>query len=523
MSCRSVPGMSVPMGLANIDSGLNDDQVQSLVHQLRHEYSQSHTVPGPDHGRLEPSPGPDLGSQGQWAEFRQGLATRVTAHPGLRPQRRAGLLRRIETAAQTPPADMLYAAERIRERAVRAARLMDDHLATEAARAGIPDVQAYTVYERGRGEAPAGRQTRATEEQRRAFAGLPLDPRTRYGLTALAAVPDSPDGRHELITEHPAPGSDATRIAGIGYHPDSFRLEVLTAEGDVLAYRDVPPALAMELQNGVDPDNAFSGSLLGNQAHQYRDSVQAAAAGVRRRCDQCGQFTGGNHNCLGRRGGIQVDALGAAHPLSPVPRQTVLLTGGVNAVDGQIQTYPLDYLVAGLERVRGEGVEFPIDTGHSEPAVRGSLVAALDNDDHLSVSSAHLMCTCNGYVPLRGCEHTNQVAIAMRNQLTEQLWVSRQQVADATAAAIRTRPATEQLLPEAPNLSTFSYTEDPERFAAHIRQVMGQPSADRVPFISSDTTPAMYGYGATREFGAELEFDINSDQQPMGAFPSTRA
>ena len=39
MVCRSTPGMSVPMGLANIDSGLDDDQIQSLVHQLRHEYA----------------------------------------------------------------------------------------------------------------------------------------------------------------------------------------------------------------------------------------------------------------------------------------------------------------------------------------------------------------------------------------------------------------------------------------------------------------------------------------------------
>lgn len=62
---------------------------------------------------------------------------------------------------------MVYAAERIRDRAIRAARLMDDHLATEAARIGVPDHDALGSYEQGRQGAPTGRQARATDEQRR--------------------------------------------------------------------------------------------------------------------------------------------------------------------------------------------------------------------------------------------------------------------------------------------------------------------------------------------------------------------
>jgi hypothetical protein len=71
--------MSVPMGLANIDSGLDDDQIQSLVHQLRHEYN--------DH--LPQSTAAD--PRAAWDRFRTTTATRITAHPGLRPQRRAGV------------------------------------------------------------------------------------------------------------------------------------------------------------------------------------------------------------------------------------------------------------------------------------------------------------------------------------------------------------------------------------------------------------------------------------------------
>ena len=154
MVCRSTPGMSVPMGLANIDSGLDDDQIQSLVHQLRHEYADGHHHSAARRG----PPVPPASPRAAWDRFRTATATRISAHPGLRPQRRAGLLRRITQADQTPPADMVYAAERIRDRAIRAARLMDDHLATEAARIGVPDHDALGSYEQGRRDAPTGRQ-----------------------------------------------------------------------------------------------------------------------------------------------------------------------------------------------------------------------------------------------------------------------------------------------------------------------------------------------------------------------------
>ena len=128
MSCRSVPGMSVPMGLANIESGLDDDQVQSLVHQLRHEYSSAQ---GDDNSVVE-----RIAAEEAWANARQSLATQIEAHPTLRPQRRAGMLQRIRGAATTPPPDMVYAATQIRSRCVRVARLLEDQLAIEAARAG---------------------------------------------------------------------------------------------------------------------------------------------------------------------------------------------------------------------------------------------------------------------------------------------------------------------------------------------------------------------------------------------------
>lgn len=516
MSCRSVPGMNVPMGLANIDSGLSDDQVQSLVHQLRHEYNEAHLLPagGPSDG--SPEGAPSAAQAASWTAVRSRLATRITAHPTLRPQRRAGLLQRIGNADTVPSADMVYAAERIRERAIRAARLLDDHLATEAARAGIPDADAYAGYEQGRLNAPGGRQSRATDEQRRNWPGLPLDPRTRYGLTALAAVPDNADGRRDLITEHPAPHTDATQVTGVGYHPGSRRLEVITAEGHLVAYREVSPALASQLSIGDSPDSDFRDHLVGNPAHQYRDAVQAAAASIRRRCPTCGQFTGATHNCLGRRDSTGAGSLGSVQPAAPAPMESFTLTGSRNIHS----SYPLPHLAAGLESNRGSGLEFPIDSAQ-DPAIRGSLSAELDADDQLSVNSSHLVCPCERYSPSQGCEHTEQLASAIRDRLTQEIQTSRTQVAEATAAAITTRPATEQLLPDAPNLSTFSYTDDPARFTAHIRQVMAQPADQRVPWLDEQAGPVLYGFGAGRDFGAELEFDTDPAARNRGVHPTS--
>lgn len=522
MVCRSTPGMSVPMGLANIDSGLDDDQIQSLVHHLRHEYAEGHQHSAGHGGELQPNPTGD--PHAAWDRFRATTATRITAHPDLRPQRRAGLLQRITQADQPPPADMLYAAERIRDRAIRAARLMDDHLATEAARIGVPDHDALTSYEQGRLTAPSGRQARATDEQRRGWPGLPLDPRTRHGLTVLAARPDNPDGRRELIDDHRyVQASGPTIVAGTGYHPGSGRLEVITPDGAVLAYRQVPPAVAAELSTGTDPDQLYRDRVQGNPAFQYRDAVQAAAAGVRRRCSDCGQFTGATHNCLGRRGGIRAGALGPVTPLFPTPLTNQVLPHiGDTDVDLPVRIAPLEQVIAGLERVRGEAVEFPFQATYpGGEQLTGAMSGALDTDDHVSINSAHVVCNCDGYAPGHGCPHIQAAATGVRNALSQQLIDSRAQTAAATAAAITggstTRPATDGELPDAPNLSTFSYEQDSTRFADDVRAALARTADQQVPWLdATDTDPGLYGYGATREFGVELEFDVHHQAPGYG-------
>lgn len=508
MSCRSTPGMSVPIALAHRDSGLDDDQVQSLLHQIRHEFAETH-------------PAAEVGDQThtaeatreRWNEFRERMVSHVNGDPTLRPQRRAGMIQRLTQAEAAPPADMVYAAAMIRERAIRSARQLDAHLATEAARIGVPDAEARATYDEGRSNAPRGRQPRPTDDERRQWRGLPLDPGTRSALHALADRPDNPDGRHDLITTHPAPTGEGTsdRVRGIGFHPDSGRLEVITPDGAMLAYRDVSQNVVDDLNR--DPGTTLDQQLMGNVAHQYRDPAEAVAAGIRRRCSSCGRFTGARHTCVGRRGGTDIAELGAIHPLPAAPTETLVLS---NPQHTEIQTHPIAQIVGALEERRGDNFQFPV----SSDTVRGGLIASQDAEGDISVVSAYLSCTCRSWSIDNGCEHTSALTGDLRAHLVTAVAEHRDQVAAATAAAIApspatTRPAQESLLPDAPNLSTFSYTDDPARFTATVRDIWAAEERGEEPvplIIGTADSPAMYGFGADRQFGVEIEFDRSAIQ-----------
>ncbi len=509
MSCRSTPGMSVPMGLARIDSGLEDDQVQSLIHQLRHEYNDAHGQ--------EPDAQRDHAAQAviaeRWQTLRTSLEAAVLAHPHLRPQRRAGLVRRTREAVTPTDASMIYAAERIRTRAIQAVRMLDDHLAAEGARLGIPDQKVQQMYAAGRAAAPSGRQERPTDQERHRWRGLPLDPRTRHGLATVGDHPDNPEGRHELIIDHRSPQGPSEEISVAGYHPESQRLEVSTTDGMWLTYSGVDAAVADQIQHGPHPDDVLHQRLQGNRAHQYRDAVQAAAAGVRRRCSTCGQYTGANHLCQ-----ITTPA--------PEPGQDAYLratTGNRQILDvpGQdgraatsLTTDSLADIADLLDRTdRGEHVAVPV---LDQRQLIGEFTAVLGDNDQVTIVSSRAACTDPAHHTGLPCPHVHDAGTALREQLTAALQQHRSQIAAGTAAAqaaeaaaatasAHTQPASAALRPEAPDRSTFRYSEQPTRFAADVRAAM---TGMRVPFMAGNPDrPVMYGFGASREFGVELEYD----------------
>lgn len=512
MSCRTTPGMSVPMGLARIDSGLEDDQVQSLIHQLRHEYNDAHAEhSGAQDGRAVPL---DLAER--WQTLRTHLERTVTAHPRLRPQRRAGMISRVGAADTPPDVSMIYAAERIRTRAIQAARMLEDHLASEGARLGVPDREVQQLYSSGRASAPSGRQEWPTDEERQHWRGLPLDPRTRHGLSTVAERPDNPDGRQELITDHRSPLGSSEEISVAGYHIESQRLEICTTDGMWLNYCNVDHGAAQQIQRGDHPDGVLRQQLQGNRAYQYRDAVQAAAAGLRRRCSDCGQYTGGNHICR----------LTATSVGEPEPGHDVYLRATTGNRQNLEVSGPDGYPVASLtvdaladvadimdSANRGELIAIPVLDQHPQQLI-GEFSAVLGQDDQVAIFTSRAGCTDPAHQSgARPCPHVQQAGAALREQLMAALRHHREQVAGGTAAALaaeasssaRTQPASAVLRPEAPDRSTFRYSDDPARFASDVRAAMDDPS---VPFMAGDPDRAvMYGFGADREFGVELEYD----------------
>src|SRR3954470_8743656 len=85
MVCRENPASSIAIALARAGSWLDDAQVQSIVHQLRHEFRDHQPPPGWDRSVF-------VGRELDRAEGD------INRNPNFRRERRAGLRRRLESA-----------------------------------------------------------------------------------------------------------------------------------------------------------------------------------------------------------------------------------------------------------------------------------------------------------------------------------------------------------------------------------------------------------------------------------------
>lgn len=320
-------------------------------------------------------------------------------------------------------------------------------------------------------------------------------------------------------------GPDAEHVIGVGYHQESRRLELQLRRPDhVLAYRNVGPDVhhdLLVLGGGVASQdwqraNAYWTPALirARPAYQYQNATQAAAAGIRRRCSTCGQFTGTEHLCLGRRRGHMKPSV-----IRTGNAQSISLTSPTGSGPEPIllRSYPLAQIADELAAApRGE-VEIPFraivppDTSnpHSEEVSdigecrpEGRLLISLSGDD-LSVTPAEVSC-CSSYRRYLDCRHIREVAAGIRNAMREELPGRRKSFATELAQAIDDQPGPEQ--PE--DISTFRYTDDPARFALDVQEALDRDRGDIVPFLAGGDQPAMYGYGATRRFGVELEYTV---------------
>lgn len=323
------------------------------------------------------------------------------------------------------------------------------------------------------------------------------------------------------------PGSPGATV-GLGYDFDSRRLELLHRDGSIHAFADVGPEVYVDLQAagvGDAPDGwrtyyrslSTPSELENCPAYRYRDDDQEQQAAVRARCEVCGQFVAQVHHCPG--------------PSSTGKQPPTQIRGG-DAVslrlETQSSTAPIAVRTYALERVVDEAVSAP--TGTTEVPLRAIVpahrwntdvrhvsdldtalvegtVAIRNLDGSLSYDGQGLRCDCPVYRRFNRCRHINDVLTTYTAALVEHQDGDNRSWTDQLAQL----PQHSADPPQPPaDLSTFSYADDPDLFAEHVREVINE-SGSGVPFYGDDDDePIAYGYGSGREFGIEIEYSTDT-------------
>lgn len=488
MVCRSNPASSVVIALARNATWLDDAQVQSVFHRLRHDH--------------DPINRPGESRDDMVARVFARANSQITRDPALRPQRRAGLLNRLESSrSQTEPLgdDTLLAMVRL-QAGVQAAQLATEGRLTElAGRRGMSVREARAEFLRLRSEAPAGRQARATAPELRDLGLIPADPATRYALAEMARLlPVTPPMR--LVDQWLRVTGDEA-VTHVGISGRSSRVEFRHEDGSISAVSAVGPAdldtVRRAAETGQLSCEAASRLRRENQAVEP-ERVEATAYAVR--CDECGRFVGDRfHDCRVR------DARTALVEPETVTRGAV-----------ELFIAPARAIRQAVEAERGSVVLADINFATADAVVTGSVTVRPGDDvvtaaDRFSRQQIDIddadpgMLQCSACPDGGGaCSHIAQARSHIRDHLGAAgrlpgLRAERAARTDLLHNSISVSPrAVEQPAAPAPALS---FLDEPEAFRTVIRQ--GGPDR-QVPFVTED---ALHGYAAGARFGIELEFN----------------
>lgn len=488
--CRSNPASSVVIALARNATWLDDAQVQSIFHRLRH-----------DHDPIN-RPG----------ESREQMVDRVYARadnqiardPALRPQRRAGLRSRLEGSRSLTGSlgdDTLLAMVRL-QAGVQAAQLATEGRLTEiAGRRGMSVREARAEFIQLRSEAPSGRQPRATAPELRDLGIIPSDPATRHALAEMARRPPfTPPARlvDQWLTV--TGGDDVTHV-GVGTR--STRVEFRHADGSITATRNVDSGdldiLAEAAGTGRLP-NTVAARIQRESQPLDQDRVEATAYAPR--CDECGQFTGDRfHECQARAARVAavepVTVICGAAELSIAP--AIAVRHAVASQDGPVVLDPVVYCTRDA-----------VVTGSVTARSGEDVVTAADrlSRQQIDIDDAEPgLLVCSACPDAAGaCPHVAQARAHIRDHLASAGRLPGQRTERAARAdllhnsiAVSPRPDPEPPAP-AP-AAALSFVDDPEAFRTVIRQ---GGSERQVPFMTED---ALHGYAAGTQFGVELEFN----------------
>lgn len=485
MVCRENPASSIAIALARSGSWLDDAQVQSVVHQLRHEFSGHQPPNGWDRDDY-------LARELRRSE------QNIDTNPNFRPDRRAGLRRRLARAHEQTGGlrdDIIWAMSRLPDGVQAAQAALEARLAEFAGQQGMSLREARAQFLALRAQAPAGRQPRATAPETRDLGVIPGDPATRYALRTMSAGdPVLPPVR---LVQHWIPvradGGDGD-VTHVGVSTLSDRIELRHRDGSTVAYRmsrtDIDELVARADRQPLDQHTV---DRVGQRGERIARGEQTAYAV---RCDECGEFVGDTwHYCRGR-GPVALVPLhdhvdGASRLSAPDPRQVADLIAANHGrpvqapvrhltqeaqVEGTVLLRPGLTVVRGLDRTTRQRVDL-------DDAAPGELTCA----------------TCYS----TDCRHVAHTREAVREHLQRAGQIPQQEVSEALHAlgiTVRTRAETAEQHPPLAAAAT-SFLSNPEAFRQAVRD--SGPEHD-VPFHSEN---ALQGYAAGSRFGIEIEFN----------------
>lgn len=227
---------------------------------------------------------------------------------------------------------------------------------------------------------------------------------------------------------------------------------------------------------------------------------------ARVRCARCGQFAGATHHCPAVA--LHETARWSTRPAAGLPLVDVagdrarLRTSDPAGVAALLVDDPTIPIVVPVGALVDPTSTYPAIA--SEGEVRGEAGVAVDPAGDVIVVPRTLQCfTCHEVLP---CRHVVETVDELRVQIQTARAAAAGDI--GAAAAQLTRPRRPEPPPLPPDLSTFSYSTDLALFAEHVRAAQDAEDGGEDP-IGYVTSGAVYGYGAQREFGVELEYDLD--------------
>lgn len=435
MVCRDRKISSAIITFARDMSGLDDSQVRALHHSLMRE-EQARPVASRPHGETLEHEHKRLVNKLE-KDYESG---ELTLTPGSH-----NPAARFRVARSEPPeARRLYAAERIVERAKRAAAAHSQFLHQYAQDLGVSVTHAEAEFSSAFDTATEDPLTQPSPAFVKAWENnpdhtdLPVDRRSVYAYEQMEISRANIKMRSETRRSVTRTPITSDLIQEIGYDPVNGHVEMVTEEHPdrVYAYR----MSAIEYQNFIAAESHkeyYWTHIRGNKAYQYGTQAEAIEGSIHRRCMTCQQFVGTGHLCpvVGSEDSLNRDyriavrkarQLAAGHDPTEDPVTTTLQLRGTTR-------YPLpngSVRVPGITRIqqetRREGiVDVEVVANISSATVSGHVTVEYNGrgngytvtpvTDTPNSNARSLQCTCRDYRKNYRCAHITETVTTITN------------------------------------------------------------------------------------------------------------